>query len=293
MIASSCSLNRGLLLILILFLCTSHDMLAQEYTVLTYSTKLSPINGVKIKTNIPFSSGTQMVTIDIDGYSYGKVATLALKLSYYIYADQFYNYTMSSAGGDTPIVKLANENGKVVIFIDDKVYFQRFQVNAFAHGMSEQAVWFQGWTVADEPLVGSNVVTVPYSNRFAGNVNAVNLYLSGRVGIGTTSPREALSVNGNIRAKEIKVEAINWPDYVFDPSYKKMSLEEVELFIKKYRHLPGIPSAAEINEKGHSLGEMNELLLKKIEELTLEMIETRKLIKNQDLMIKELKAKIQ
>ncbi|MCT1526446.1 hypothetical protein [Sphingobacterium hotanense] len=234
-----------------------------------------------------------MITISIDGYSYGKVSTLALKLSYYIYGDEFYSYTISSSGGDTPIVKLASENGKVVIFIEDKVYFQRFQVKAFAHGMSEQAAWFQGWTAADEALVGTNIVTLPYSNRFAGNVYGENFYLSGKVGIGTMTPKESLSVNGNVRAKEFKVESANWPDHVFDPSYERMSLEELELFIKKHRHLPEIPSAAEIEEHGQSLGEMNKLLIKKIEELTLELIETRKMIKQQDSTIKELKITLQ
>ncbi|CAH0312925.1 hypothetical protein SRABI27_04864 [Pedobacter sp. Bi27] len=109
---------------------------------------------------------------------------------------------------------------------------------------------------------------------FSTNNNTEQLRIdgSGNVGIGTISPRERLSVNGNIRAKEIKVEATNWPDFVFKEEYKLPSLKEVEKYIKANKHLPEIPSAAEIEKDGVQLGEMNRLLLKKIEELTLHVI---------------------
>jgi hypothetical protein len=96
------------------------------------------------------------------------------------------------------------------------------------------------------------------------------------IGIGTANPTAKLSVNGNIRAKEIKVEAAPWPDYVFSSSYKLPSLLETEQFIKANHHLPDIPSAAEVEKEGISLGEMNAKLLKKIEELTLQLIEVNK-----------------
>ncbi len=99
---------------------------------------------------------------------------------------------------------------------------------------------------------------------------------SGNVGIGTDTTRERLSVNGNIRAHQIKVEVANWPDYVFDPSYKMRSLYETEQFIKQYGHLPEVPKAADAETNGVSLGEMNKILLKKIEELTLNAIENEK-----------------
>jgi len=94
----------------------------------------------------------------------------------------------------------------------------------------------------------------------------------GNVGIGTLSPREKLSVNGNIRAREVKVEATNWPDFVFREEYQLQSLRDIEKYIKANNHLPEIPSATEIEKDGVQLGEMNRLLLKKIEELTLHVI---------------------
>mgnify|MGYP003575561206 CR=1 FL=1 len=102
---------------------------------------------------------------------------------------------------------------------------------------------------------------------------------NGLVGIGTLTPRELLSVNGKIRAKEIKVETANWPDYVFYREHKLTPLEDVESYIKTNNHLPEIPSAIEVTKEGISLGEMNAKLLKKIEELTLYLIEQNKELK--------------
>lgn len=90
-----------------------------------------------------------------------------------------------------------------------------------------------------------------------------------RIGIGTTSPTEKLSVNGNVRAKQVIVSQSGWPDYVFDPSYKLKPLSELSAFIQQHKHLPDMPSAKEVEEKGISVGDQQALLLKKIEELTL------------------------
>lgn len=67
-----------------------------------------------------------------------------------------------------------------------------------------------------------------------------------------------------------------FPDYVFDPSYKLPSLEETEKYVRENRHLPEIPTAKEIERDGMSLNAMNMLLLKKVEELTLYMIDLKK-----------------
>jgi hypothetical protein len=98
----------------------------------------------------------------------------------------------------------------------------------------------------------------------------------GNVGIGITAPTEKLSVNGNIRAKEIKVQPTDWPDYVFAEGYRVGTLEELESYIKVNKHLPEMPSAKEVKENGIELGEMNKILLKKIEELTLYIIQLKK-----------------
>lgn len=122
---------------------------------------------------------------------------------------------------------------------------------------------------------------------------SINFYVgNGNIGFGTLVPTEKLSVNGNIRAKEIKVESSNWPDYVFSPSHEKPSLKDLEVYINENKHLPEIPSAKQVEEKGLSLGNMNALLLKKIEELTLYMIEQDKKSEKQETRIKELERLI-
>ena len=105
-------------------------------------------------------------------------------------------------------------------------------------------------------------------------------YMSGNVGIGTTNPGAyELAVNGEIRAKEIKVETANWPDYVFTENYTLPTLEEVKRHIDQNGHLINLPSAKQIEANGLELGEMNRLLLEKIEELTLYILEHEKRLK--------------
>lgn len=115
---------------------------------------------------------------------------------------------------------------------------------------------------------------------------SLNVTFNGNVGIGTTTPDQKLTVNGTIHSKEIIVDTNITPDYVFQKYYTGKSelkedyiiptLAEIESFTKKNNHLPGVPSAKEMQEKGISLGEMSNILLQKIEELTLYTIEQKK-----------------
>lgn len=114
---------------------------------------------------------------------------------------------------------------------------------------------------------------------------------AGNVGIGTVSPDAKLAVKGTIHSQEVKVDLLGAvaPDYVFDKEYELRSLAEVESYINENKHLPEIPSAKKMEEKGLHLKEMNLLLLKKVEELTLYVIELKKVTEQQQKEIDLLK----
>lgn len=135
-----------------------------------------------------------------------------------------------------------------------------FQIN---NGGGDQNLHIQVYN-GDGTLVTNNSLVISGTN--------------GNVGIGTTSLSEKFSVEGKIRAREIKVESAFWPDYVFEAHYPIISLKNLDLYIKENKHLPGMPSAKEVETNGIELGEMNRKLLEKIEELTLHLIEKDKKI---------------
>ncbi|MBG6130523.1 hypothetical protein IWQ47_001394 [Aquimarina sp. EL_43] len=116
----------------------------------------------------------------------------------------------------------------------------------------------------------------------------------GTVGIGTTNTRGyKLAVNGNIRAKEVVVEASPWPDYVFRSDYKLPSLNEVKKHIKTQGHLPNIPSEKEVLENGIQIGSMHAKLLEKIEELMLYTIQQDEELKTLRKTISTLQNKVE
>jgi hypothetical protein len=132
--------------------------------------------------------------------------------------------------------------------------------------------------VVSPGYLGSNAGwKFPVSTSMFGN-SKEGLFIGrdGNISIGTTVASEKLSVKGKIRAQEVKVEMNGWSDFVFAKDYKLPSLKETEKHIKENGHLPGIPSAAEVEKNGIELGDMNAKLLQKIEELTLYLIEMKK-----------------
>lgn len=134
---------------------------------------------------------------------------------------------------------------------------------------------------------GSNSLRIDYnsiigagSNMYIRSGSGTNLFLNdtggGKVGIGTISPDQKLTVKGKIHAEEVIIDlAVPAPDYVFEKTYDLKPLDEVKKYINENKHLPEVPSAKEMEKDGVKVGEMEMILLKKIEELTLYMIESR------------------
>lgn len=147
------------------------------------------------------------------------------------------------------------------------------------------------WSIARQTTNGTGDSSLRFNygttNRHD-NPTKFTFMSNGKLGIGTETPGNELEVNGTVRAKEVIVEATGWPDYVFAEDYDLLNLEEVEAYIKANKHLPEIPSAEEVEEEGQQLGEIQQLLLKKIEELTLHTINQEKVIvAQQELLTKQ------
>ncbi|WP_053003720.1 hypothetical protein [Sphingobacterium sp. Ag1] len=136
-------------------------------------------------------------------------------------------------------------------------------------------------------VVGNTIESIP-------GILAIHAANNGNVGIGTSAPLDKLSVNGKIRAHEIKVTtaAADWPDFVFNEDHQLMPLDSLASFVKENKHLPNIAPAKSVEENGVALGEMNRKLLQKIEEMTLYLIQQNKGMKTLNQEIESLRKEI-
>lgn len=121
-----------------------------------------------------------------------------------------------------------------------------------------------------------------------------SLVLQGRVGVNITNESDtyALAVNGGILTNEVFIKNVDeWFDNVFAENYKLLSLNDLQRYINRYGHLPEMPSETEVKEEGYNMAEMQGLLLKKIEELTLYTIQQQELIEKLEQRVAELEGK--
>jgi len=121
-----------------------------------------------------------------------------------------------------------------------------------------------------------------------------NITLTGKVGINTenTTSGYALAVDGGLITTKVYVQDVeDWSDYVFEDSYKLMPLHELKKYICDNKHLPEIPSESEIVGQGYDMHEMQNAMMKKIEELTLYTLQQQEEIETLRKMVDELKGK--
>lgn len=149
-------------------------------------------------------------------------------------------------------------------------------------------------------ITGAGVGTTSVGGPVAENWKEADGYLynnstNGVVIKGTGLDGNALIVKGGVLSKEVNVKVEGseaWPDYVFKPNYKRMTLGEVEKFIAINGHLPNVPSAAEMAANGNNLGKTDAKLLEKVEELTLYLLEMKKANDAQAAELKSLKQQV-
>lgn len=106
---------------------------------------------------------------------------------------------------------------------------------------------------------------------------------------GSTTPYKLLELdnNGLLYAREIKVNLNSWPDYVFDANYQLMPLSELQTFIQENNHLPNVPSACEMEETGINVANSNVMLMEKVEELTLYLLQLKEQLETQKQLLQQ------
>jgi hypothetical protein len=150
------------------------------------------------------------------------------------------------------------------------------------------------WQWSKKPSQNSDQLQLYYNNGITWSSPFLTFSTDGNLAIGTADPKGyKLAVAGKAIVEEVTVKLQDsWPDYVFNSDYKLLTLEEIKTYIDKNKHLPEVPSAKEMEANGVQLGEMNMLLLKKIEELTLHVIDQNKKLDAQSKLLAEQNKRI-
>ncbi|MBB6273346.1 putative coiled-coil protein SlyX [Pedobacter cryoconitis] len=208
--------------------------------------------------------------------------------------------TIQSYAGDSPWkLKTCIYNGKKYMALEvpyaDSYHEKGFQFSGWTNstGESLKVINYMSNGIPVNQTILTDIQDFVANMTETHNVQQMNVFGNLNIGTDVTTPGYQFQVKGKVRAQEVLVETGDtWPDYVFEPSYEKLSLTELDKFIQTNKHLPEVPSAKVVQKEGIKLGEMNATLLKKIEELTLYVIEQDKRLNNKDEDLNKLKEKL-
>lgn len=182
--------------------------------------------------------------------------------------------TLSQTGN---VVTLSNNGGSFTLptLVDTSIYGDNGSIN-------------QATTINNNRVVNMNSRNIWFNT--ATSPSNGNIYIGSSTSYPNTTGSYKLFVEGGILTEKVKValrSTANWADYVFDNDYKLMPLKDVEQFILKNKHLPGVDSASDLSNNGLDLAEMQAKHMQKIEELTLYLIEKDKKIEDQNKVIEK------
>ena len=165
--------------------------------------------------------------------------------------------------------------------------------NTFA-SFGINSIILEGSTPIQQYITVTSSSTVPAGTLLPLTINPVLITdASGNIGIGTSNANGyKFAVKGAIHAQQINLDMTGWADYVFQKEYHLPALNDVKTYINLNHHLPELPSEKEIAQNGLNLGEMNKLLVKKVEELTLYLFQKNKEITRQDLQYRKLDKRL-
>ncbi|WP_158829358.1 hypothetical protein [Mucilaginibacter lacusdianchii] len=223
-------------------------------------------NGEPSMANGSYTTGMQIWTGSNHRLSFGTNSTERMTIlgSGYVGIGAANPQNLLSIKGWSPwgLVKLtpSSDNGEACI-----------SFNTRSSDVDNSNQWLVGagpWGLGSSFVIGNSAYSAP----------VMTFNTNGNIGIGTNKPDTKLAVNGTIHTQEVRVDMTGWSDYVFKPAYQLPSLAFVKSYIEKNNHLPEVPSEEDVVKNGINLGEIVRMQTKKIEELTLYLIQQQERI---------------